>query len=155
MFLNARLFMKKNTSKLADQIIQGKDVKDIYPLDEKRKLELYYYMRINREVENRLANLYRQGKIVGGLYSSLGQEAISIGTAYALAKGDFLAPMIRNLGSMLVRGFSPQDIFAQYMARATSPTGGKDGNLHFGNIKDKGVIACTSMLGDLIPVMTG
>lgn len=147
--------MKKNMPKLADEIIQGKDVKNFHQLSEERKLELYYYMKLNREVENRLSNLYRQGKIVGGLYSSLGQEATSVGTAYALAKGDMLAPMIRNLGSMLVRGYSPKDVFTQYMARKTSPTGGKDCNLHFGDIKGKGVIACTSMLGDLIPVMVG
>jgi TPP-dependent pyruvate/acetoin dehydrogenase alpha subunit len=85
----------------------------------------------------------------------LGQEATSIGTAYALAKGDWIAPLIRNVGSLLVRGFKPRDIMTQYMARATSPTQGKDGTCHFGDLKTRHVISPISMLGDLIPVMTG
>ena len=51
-----------------------------------------------------MGRLFRQNKIVGGLYSSLGQEAISVGTAYALEKRDWMAPMIRNIGALLVKG---------------------------------------------------
>ncbi|HXE71131.1 MAG TPA: thiamine pyrophosphate-dependent dehydrogenase E1 component subunit alpha [Candidatus Nitrosotenuis sp.] len=119
-----------------------------------QKLEIYYYLRLNRSVEEKLVSLYRQNKVVGGLYRSLGQEAISVGTAYALEPQDFLAPMIRNLGSLLVRGYRPRDLFTQYMARATSPTGGRDLNLHFGDVA-RGVVAPISMLGALIPVMVG
>lgn len=116
--------------------------------------DLYRYMLLNRFVEERLVNLYRQGKVVGGLYRSLGQEATSVGTAYALQPGDILAPLIRNLGSTLVRGISPRDVITQYMARATSPSGGKDCNLHF-SVPEKGVYSPISMLGTLIPVVTG
>lgn len=117
-------------------------------------LELYYYMKLNRRLEDRLGILYRQGKVVGGLYSSLGQEATSVGSAYALEDGDFLAPMIRNAGSYLARGVPAKDFLGQYLARACSPTMGKDGSGHFGYI-EKGLIACISMLGALIPVMAG
>ena len=118
-------------------------------------LELYYFMRLNRELEEQMARLFRQNKIVGGLYSSLGQEAISVGTAYALAPGDWIAPMIRNIGALLVRGYKPRDVLTQHMARYTSPTMGKDGTSHFGDLKSRHVISPISMLGDLIPVMTG
>jgi TPP-dependent pyruvate/acetoin dehydrogenase alpha subunit len=123
-------------------------------LTREQKLELYRYMRLNRVVEERLVNLYRQGKVVGGLYRSLGQEATSVGTAYALAKGDIVGPLIRNLGVVLVMGYSPRDVMTQYMARATSPSGGKDCNLHFGR-PERGVISPISMLGALVPVMAG
>lgn len=123
-------------------------------LSDPQKLELYRFMRLNRVVEERLVNLYRQGKVVGGLYRSLGQEATSVGTAYALSPGDFLSPLIRNLGSVLVRGYAPRELFSQYLARATSPSRGKDGNLHFASI-ERGVIGPISMLGELIPVMAG
>lgn len=119
-----------------------------------QQIELYRFMRLNRVIEERLVNLYRQGKIVGGLYRSLGQEATSVGSAFALAPGDILGPLIRNLGSVLVMGFRPRDIFTQYMARATSPSRGRDCNLHFGT-PERGVISPISMLGSLIPVMTG
>ena len=124
-------------------------------LTHEEALELYYYLRLNRSLDELLVRLFRQNKIVGGLYGSLGQEATSVGTAYALAKGDWIAPLIRNVGSLLVRGYRPRDIMTQYMARVTSPTQGKDGTCHFGDLKTHHVVAPISMLGDLIPVMTG
>lgn len=118
-------------------------------------LDLYYFMRLNRAVEDTMVKLFRQNKIVGGLYSSLGQEAISVGSAYALEKKDWLAPMIRNIGALLVKGVPPRDIFMQHMAKYDSPTKGKDGTSHFGDLENLHIVSPISMLGDLIPVMTG
>jgi TPP-dependent pyruvate/acetoin dehydrogenase alpha subunit len=124
-------------------------------LTRQQYLDLYYYMRLNRAVEDTMVKLFRQNKIVGGLYSSLGQEAISVGTAYALEKKDWLAPMIRNIGALLVKGVPPRDIFTQHMAKYSSPTLGKDGTSHFGDLENLHIVSPISMLGDLIPVMTG
>ncbi|MGB7731456.1 MAG: thiamine pyrophosphate-dependent dehydrogenase E1 component subunit alpha [Candidatus Acidiferrum sp.] len=124
-------------------------------LSRQQYLDLYYYMRLNREVEDTMTRLFRQNKIVGGLYASLGQEAISVGTAYALEKRDWMAPMIRNIGALLVKGVPPRDIFTQHMAKYTSPTKGKDGTSHFGDLENLHIVSPISMLGDLIPVMTG
>ncbi len=123
-------------------------------LSRDQQVELFRLMKLNRMVEERLGNLYRQGKVVGGLYSSRGQEATSVGSAYALAPQDFMGPLIRNLGSMLVRGVAPREVMMQYMAKGGSPTGGKDGNTHFGDLR-RGLVAPISMLGALIPVMAG
>ena len=120
-----------------------------------QQLDLYRYMLLDRIVEDTMTKLFRQNKIVGGLYSSLGQEAISVGTTYALEKRDWIAPMIRNIGGLLVKGVHPRDIFTQHMARYTSPTLGKDGTSHFGDLKNLHIVSPISMLGDLIPVMTG
>ncbi len=124
-------------------------------LTRQQHLDLYYYMRLNRAVEDMMEKLFRQNKIVGGLYSSLGQEAISVGTAYALEKKDWMAPMIRNIGALLTKGVPPRDIFTQHMAKYTSPTFGKDGTSHFGDLENLHIVSPISMLGDLIPVMTG
>ncbi len=124
-------------------------------LSRQQYLDLYYYMRLNREVEETMTRLFRQNKIVGGLYASLGQEAISVGTAYALEKRDWMAPMIRNIGALLVKGVPPRDIFTQHMAKFTSPTKGKDGTSHFGDLDNLHIVSPISMLGDLIPVMAG
>ena len=70
-------------------------------------LEIHRLLRLNRIVEDKLSALYRQGHITGGFFSSLGQEAISVGTAFALRPDDLLAPMIRNIGSVLARGVTP------------------------------------------------
>jgi TPP-dependent pyruvate/acetoin dehydrogenase alpha subunit len=120
------------------------------------KLELYYYMRLTRSLEERLVNLYRQTKVVGGLFRSLGQEADAVGSAYALdrSKGDILSPLIRNLGSMLVQGATPLEILRQYMAKGDSPTRGRELNIHYGDLV-RGFIGQISHLGDMVPVMAG
>lgn len=123
-------------------------------LARERQLEIYRFLTLNRLTDDRLGNLYRQGKVVGGLYSSRGQEAISVGSAYAMAPQDVLGPLIRNMGAMFVRGVKPREFMMQYMARADSPTGGKDVNTHFGDLA-RGLVAPISMLGALIPVMAG
>src|ERR1700730_10365690 len=124
-------------------------------LTRQQYLDLYYYMRLNRAVEDTMVKLFRQNKIVGGLYSSLGQEAISVGSAYALEKKDWLAPMIRNIGALLVKGVRPRDVFMKHMAKYDSPTKGKDGTSHFGDLDNLHIVSPISMLGDLIPVMAG
>src|SRR6266404_5329447 len=116
-------------------------------LTRQQYVDLYYYMRLNRAVEDTMVKLFRQNKIVGGLYSSLGQEGISVGSAYALEKKDWLAPMIRNIGALLVKGVPPRDVFMQHM--------GKDGTSHFGDLDNLHIVSPISMLGDLIPVMAG
>jgi len=123
-------------------------------LGQQQQLELYYWMKLTRAVDEQLSTLYRQGKLPGGCYSSLGQEATACASTYALGPGDYVGPMIRDLGAMLVRGFLPRDVFTQYMGKATSPTGGKDGTSHFGDLK-KGVVAPISHLGSLVPVLAG
>jgi len=123
-------------------------------LSAERLEDLYRTMLLNRLLEERLVNLYRQGKVVGGLYRSLGQEATSVATAFALEPGDLLAPLIRNLGSVLARGIPARDVLTQYLARATSPSRGKDANLHF-SVPEKGVYSPIAMLGTLVPVVSG
>ena len=124
-------------------------------LDKQQSVEIYRWMLLNRKMETALENLYKQGKVVGGVYFGLGQEACSCASAYALRPEEWLGPMIRNQGSLLVRGFSARDIMMQYMAKAGSPTKGRDASSHFGDIGKRNVVAPISTLGDLIPVLAG
>ena len=124
-------------------------------LSKQQHIEIYRWMLLNRKMEQALENLYKQGKVVGGVYFGLGQEACSCASAYALKKDEWLGPLIRNQGSLLVRGFSPRDIMMQYMAKAGSPTKGRDASSHFGDIYERNVVAPISTLGDLIPVLAG
>src|SRR5436189_4545503 len=96
-----------------------------------QRLETYRYLRLTRTLEERLTALYRQSKVIGGLFRSLGQEGESVGSAYALARGpnpDILSPLIRNLGSMLVMGAEPIAILRQHMANADRPPPGRELN---------------------------
>src|SRR6185312_3710088 len=110
--------------------IQGKLNTPVAPIRESKYLnkeqcvELYRWMVMNRRMEVALENLYKQSKVVGGVYFGLGQEACSCASAYALGPEDWFAPMIRNQGAQLVRGFHARDIMMQYMAKSGSPTHG-------------------------------
>lgn len=128
-----------------------------YGLTNEQLLDIDYYLRLTRTLEERLVALFRQAKVIGGLYRSLGQEGESVAAAYALdyKQGDVVQPLIRNIGSILVAGAKPADIIKQYMAKADGPTRGRELNIHFGHPARDGFIGQISMLGDMIPVMAG
>ena len=93
----------------------------------KTLVDMLYYMKLTRELEDRLERkLYRQGKIVGGVYVGRGQEAIAVGACIDLEKDDVVCVSHRDMGAFLIRGMPPREIMAQYMGRATGPTKGKD-----------------------------
>jgi TPP-dependent pyruvate/acetoin dehydrogenase alpha subunit len=123
-------------------------------------LEMYYFARLAREIEERLVILFRQSKVIGGLYRSLGQEGESVATAYALRRTDAVLPLIRNMGVLTTMGVRPREIFRQYMARGTANSRGRDLNIHIVNLPGDGVqepviVGPISMLGDSIPVAAG
>jgi pyruvate dehydrogenase E1 component alpha subunit/2-oxoisovalerate dehydrogenase E1 component alpha subunit len=130
---------------------------ETHGLTREQLLEIDYYLRLTRTLEERLVALFRQAKVIGGLYRSLGQEGESVAAAYALdyMQGDVVQPLIRNMGSILVAGAKPVDIIKQYMAKGDSPTRGRELNIHFGHPARDGFIGQISMLGDMIPVMAG
>jgi TPP-dependent pyruvate/acetoin dehydrogenase alpha subunit len=121
--------------------------------------EIYRFIRLTRSLEERLVIMFRQSKVVGGLFRSLGQEGESVASSFALRRrtdgtGDMLSPLIRNLGSMLVMGARPVEVLRQYMAKGDSPARGKELNIHFTDYQ-RGFIGQISPLGDLVPVMAG
>lgn len=119
------------------------------------QLKILYYMKVVRELENRIERkLYRQGKILGGVYVGRGQEAIAVGSCIDLREDDVVCPSHRDMGAFLIRGMSLRTIFAQYMGRKTGATKGKDSNMHMGSLEHN-LIAFISMLGDNVPVAAG
>jgi len=122
---------------------------------DKTLIDMLYYMKLTRELEFRIERkLYRQGKIVGGVYVGRGQEAIAVGSCIDLRQDDVVCPSHRDMGAFLIRGMSLRTILAQYMARKTGATRGKDGNMHMGDLS-RNLIAFVSMLGDNVPVAAG
>lgn len=117
-------------------------------------IRMYYYMNLMRLFENTILNLYRQGKIVGGVYSGMGNEATAIGSAYALSSGDYLFPMHRDSGAHFVRGQNLKTMILQYLGKASSPTKGRDGSGHYADPKLK-IYGNISHLAAMIPVAAG
>ena len=121
-------------------------------VDDRR--ELLRNMLLMRATEERALSLYRQGKVPGSYYDGRGQEAVSVGSAFALSPRDRACILHRDLGAHLIRGVSPGRVLAQMMGRATGVTGGRDGNMHFGD-RELGCVGMVSMLPDMAPVACG
>lgn len=112
-----------------------------------------------RAAEERLEILFKQGHIGGGLYRSLGQEGASVGAAYALrartdGTGDVIAHTIRDTGALFLLGGTPGEYFRQYLARGTSPTRGKEANVHWTDFQ-RGFVGPVSPLGTMVGIMSG
>lgn len=121
-------------------------------VDDRR--ELLRTMLLMRATEERALTLYRQGKVPGSYYDGRGQEAVSVGSAFALSPRDRACILHRDLGAHLVRGVSPGRVLAQMMGRAGGVTGGRDGNMHFGD-RELGCVGMVSMLPDMALVTCG
>ena len=115
----------------------------------------HYWMRFARAFDDRLIALFKQGKLVGGLFSQLGHEAISVGASLALGEDDVIAPMHRDIGAYFVRGMSPRRLMSQYFGRATGPSAGRDANLHGCGDLSLGIVGFVSHLPQSIPVAVG
>jgi TPP-dependent pyruvate/acetoin dehydrogenase alpha subunit len=118
------------------------------------RANLLRYMSMMRSAEERAITLYRQGKIPGSFYDGCGQEAISVGSSYVLGPKDRMCILHRDLGAHFVRGLTPDQYLANYMGRSGGPTGGKDGNMHFGD-RELGCVGMVSMLPDMALVAAG
>jgi len=117
-------------------------------------LQIYYLMRLTRVMEDRTRTLFLQGRIAGGVYTAQGHEATTVGAAMTLGDGDCIVPQHRDLGMHLTRGSSPRAVMCQWLARGNSPTLGRDGQLHIGDMHH-GIVPSISMLGESLPVACG
>ncbi len=112
------------------------------------RTSLLRYMLLMRATEERALTLYRQGKVPGSYYDGRGQEAVIVGSSFALGPRDRACILHRDLGAHLVRGVKPGRVLAQMMGRAGGVTGGRDGNMHFGD-RELGCVGMVSMLPDM------
>lgn len=117
-------------------------------------LQIYYFMRLTHVMEDRTRTLFLQGKVVGGVYTAQGHEATTVGAAMTLRHDDCIVPQHRDLGMHLVRGGSPRAVMCQWLARGNSPTLGRDGQMHIGDMHH-GIVPMISMLGESLPVACG
>ena len=117
-------------------------------------LDAYRWMLLARIVEERLASLYRGGKITGGVFLGKGQEALSAAVGISLRKGDLFAPLIRDQAGRFAFGESLLDCTRTYMGSRLGPMRGRDGNVHRGRPRD-GLMAMVSHLGAMISVVAG
>jgi TPP-dependent pyruvate/acetoin dehydrogenase alpha subunit len=121
----------------------------------KRELhELFYYMKLTRRLEEEVASLHRERKIEGSLFLGMGQEAVSVGTAYRLGSTDAIASSLPSFGHLLALGVQPTEIFAHVLGKDTGPTGGRDGSIFFGDWR-RGVVSPSGHPATHLGVLAG
>ena len=116
-------------------------------------LELYANILKPRMIEEKMLLLLRQGK-VSKWFSGIGQEAISVGVAYALDKDEYILPMHRNLGVFTTRGIPLNRLFSQFQGKPGGFTQGRDRSFHFGTQAFK-IVGMISHLGPQMGVADG
>src|SRR5436190_6923033 len=141
---------------MSDARVADRPVRDLEGVTLRRedRANLLRYMVMMRASEKRALNLYKQGKVPGSFYDGHGQEAVSVGAAYALGPRDRTCILHRDLGAHLVRGVTPDRYLGNYMGRASGVTAGKEGNMHFGD-RRLGSVGMVSMLPDMALVAGG
>jgi TPP-dependent pyruvate/acetoin dehydrogenase alpha subunit len=117
-------------------------------------LQILYYMRLQRAVEDRGVKLYYQGRIPGAYFTGWGHEAIAVGATYALGPQDLIAPMHRDLAAYIMRGIPVRRVFAQFLDREGGLTRGRDGNIHMGDPR-LGIFPFISHMAASVPVAAG
>jgi len=125
-----------------------------FKLAPEQLLEMFYWLKLIRGFDERLSMLVKQGKVRSGVYTSIGQEAIIVGTCFGLRTDDYICPLHRGLGSFLMKGVSARTMMSQMFAKTTGLSKGRDSALHSG-VPELGIFGNTSMLGANLPVAAG
>lgn len=117
-------------------------------------VQTYRAMLLARVLDEKLASLYRGGKIVGGVYLGTGQEALSAALGGQLKRGDVFAPLIRDLAGRLAFGEPVLDVVRTYLGSPLGPMRARDGNIHRGRPRE-GQLAMISHLGAMLSTVNG
>ena len=125
-----------------------------FKLAPEQLLQMFYWLKLIRAFDERLSILVRQGKVRSGVYTGIGQEAIIVGTVFALRNEDYVCPLHRDLGTFLMKGVEPRVMMSQMFAKETGLSKGRDSALHSG-VDELGIFGNTSMLGANLPVAAG
>jgi pyruvate dehydrogenase E1 component alpha subunit/2-oxoisovalerate dehydrogenase E1 component alpha subunit len=117
-------------------------------------VKAYRFMLLARVLDEKLASMYRAGKIHGGVFLGRGQEALSVSVGLALQKGDVFAPLIRDTAGRLAFGEPILDGMRTYLGSSIGPMRGRDGNVHRGHPRE-GLLPMISHLGAMVSVVNG
>ncbi|MFM8596050.1 MAG: thiamine pyrophosphate-dependent enzyme [Flavobacteriales bacterium] len=121
--------------------------------DDQELQSIYKRLVLPRLIEEKMLILLRQGKI-SKWFSGWGQEAVSVGTAYAMSSEEYILPMHRNLGVFTTREIPLNRLFAQFQGKASGYTKGRDRSFHFGT-QDHKLVGMISHLGPQLGIADG
>src|SRR5208283_3803615 len=136
------------------QTVESRERADVVSSFREQYLRAFRFMLLSRVLDEKMASLYRMGKIHGGVFLGRGQEALSVSVGLALRKGDIFAPLIRDGAGRLAFGEPILDGVRTYLGSPLGPARARDGNVQRGRPKE-GLFTMISHLGAMISVVNG
>jgi len=117
-------------------------------------LRMYSLMLKIRRVEERLLEIFAQGKIPGFIHVSIGQEAVPVGVCSVLRPDDYISNTHRGHGQALAKGADLKKFMAELFGRRDGYCRGKAGSMHVA-CKELGIIGSNGVVGGGIPISLG
>ncbi len=122
--------------------------------DSASPLDLLRTMRLIREAELRLAQLFADGEVPGFIHLSVGQEGVAAGVCAALGPADTLASNHRGHGHALAKGLDLDRFFLEIMGKAEGMCKGRGGSMHVADAA-VGMLGANGIVGAGLPIAVG
>lgn len=123
-------------------------------VSEAQFLNLYRKLSMIRRFEEKVDELFRQGRIKGAIHVSVGEEAVAVGVAEALKEKDLVMATHRGHGHCIAKGGDISRMMAELFGRSTGYCRGKGGSMHIIDVK-KGMLGAVGIVGAGLPIATG
>jgi pyruvate dehydrogenase E1 component alpha subunit len=143
-----------NHTAIRDERSWGKAMNRSGIISKERARDLYRKLSTVRQFEEKVDELFREGKIFGTVHTSIGQEAIPVGVAEALRENDLVIATHRGHGHCIMRGADLRSMMAELLGKATGLCKGKGGSMHIVDVK-KGMLGAMGIVGAGMPIATG
>jgi len=130
---------ERRASRFLDPALDRLAIRPGEPVSRADLARWYRAMKLARTFEEKLAALYRQGRIVGAVYLGTGQEAISTGVVSLLRKDDYFSTVARGLAGWFLRGVEPRDVFARWFGKDVPPSHGRELGLFVADLPNFGI----------------
>lgn len=123
-------------------------------LNKDELIDIYRRMLLLRTFEERVSELFAQGRIPGFLHLYLGEEAVAVGVCANLTKDDWITSTHRGHGHCLAKGGDPKYMMAELYGKKTGYCKGKGGSMHISDF-DVGILCASAIVGGGLPLATG
>jgi TPP-dependent pyruvate/acetoin dehydrogenase alpha subunit len=130
---------ERATSRFLDPALDRLAIRPDAPVARAELTDWYRAMKLARTFDEKLAALYRQGRIVGAVYLGIGQEAIATGVVSLLRRDDYFSTVARGIAGWFLRGVEPRDVLARWFGKDVPPSHGRELGLFLADLPNFGI----------------
>jgi TPP-dependent pyruvate/acetoin dehydrogenase alpha subunit len=120
----------------------------------KGRTELLNAMLLIRAFDEKVDELYAEGKLHGTAHFYVGQEAVAVGVISALEEGDVITGTHRGHGHAIAFGLDVERMAAELLGKASGYCHGKGGSMHIADVK-AGMLGANGIVGGSMGIACG